>query len=138
VARARERVDPRRDRREDAGIGWQARLGLESAEDVVAPRRAFLTAVAATALNPLTIALWTVSFSAAAPARSTSSTATGRSAPRRRARDAHWDGGFSVGVVLVRRRAGPRSLGLIDVVSGALLVGFGALHGYRAVREHQT
>jgi putative LysE/RhtB family amino acid efflux pump len=139
VARARERVDPRRDRREDAGIGWQARLGLESAEDVVAPRRAFLTAVAATALNPLTIALWTVSFPAAAPARSTSSTATAAALLLGVALGTlTWYGGFSVGVVLVRRRAGPRSLGLIDVVSGALLVGFGALHGYRAVREHQT
>src|SRR5215467_8691648 len=48
--------------------GWRARAGLESEEEVVAPSRAFLTAVAATALNPLTIALWTVSFPAAAPA----------------------------------------------------------------------
>jgi putative LysE/RhtB family amino acid efflux pump len=44
-------------------IGWRARFGLETADEVVVPSRAFLTAVAATALNPLTIALWTVSFS---------------------------------------------------------------------------
>jgi putative LysE/RhtB family amino acid efflux pump len=36
-------------------VGWRARVGLEPADDVVAPSRAFLTAVAATALNPLTI-----------------------------------------------------------------------------------
>jgi threonine/homoserine/homoserine lactone efflux protein len=55
-------------------IGWRARVGLETERDVVAPSRAFLTAVAATALNPLTIALWTVSFPAAAPTRATGST----------------------------------------------------------------
>lgn len=54
--------------------GWRAREGLESDDDVVVPSRAFLTAVAATALNPLTIALWTVSFPAAAPAQATRST----------------------------------------------------------------
>jgi threonine/homoserine/homoserine lactone efflux protein len=35
----------------------RARLGLEAPEEVVEPRRAFATALAATALNPLTIAL---------------------------------------------------------------------------------
>jgi threonine/homoserine/homoserine lactone efflux protein len=55
--------------------GWRARAGLESEDEVVAPSRAFLTAVAATALNPLTIALWTVSFPAAAPAEARGSTA---------------------------------------------------------------
>ena len=45
-------------------IGFRARFGLETAEEVGTPRRAFATAFAATALNPLTIALWT----AAAPA----------------------------------------------------------------------
>jgi putative LysE/RhtB family amino acid efflux pump len=56
-------------------LGMRARSGLEFPEEVVAPSRAFLTAVAATALNPLTIALWTVSFPAAAPAHAASSTA---------------------------------------------------------------
>jgi threonine/homoserine/homoserine lactone efflux protein len=56
-------------------LGLRARFGLESADEVVAPSRAFVTAVAATALNPLTIALWTVSFPAAAPAQATRSTA---------------------------------------------------------------
>jgi putative LysE/RhtB family amino acid efflux pump len=39
--------------------GVRARTGLELDEEVVAPRSAFVTAVAATALNPLTIGLWT-------------------------------------------------------------------------------
>ena|SRR5919204_4025082 len=36
--------------------GFRARLGLETDEEVATPRRAFATALAATALNPLTIA----------------------------------------------------------------------------------
>jgi threonine/homoserine/homoserine lactone efflux protein len=55
--------------------GIRARSGLEADEEVVVPSRAFLNAVAATAFNPLTIALRTVSFPAAAPARATGSTA---------------------------------------------------------------
>src|SRR5215216_4825322 len=46
--------------------GLRARVGAEADGEVTTPRRAFATAVAATALNPLTIALWTISFPAAA------------------------------------------------------------------------
>ena len=38
-------------------FGFRARFGLETPEEVGTPRRAFATAFAATALNPLTIAL---------------------------------------------------------------------------------
>ena len=47
--------------------GVRARTGLETEFEVGTPRQAFATAAAATALNPLTIALWTVSFPATAP-----------------------------------------------------------------------
>ena len=118
-------------------IGWRARFGLETAEEVVAPSRAFLTAVAATALNPLTIALWTVSFPAAAPAEATRSVA-----------DAAvllvgvglgtltWYGGFSAAVAAIRKRVGDGLLELIDFASGSGLIGFGALLGYRTVHDH--
>src|SRR4029453_11714306 len=39
-------------------IGLRARFGLETAEEVGTPRRAFATAFAATALNPLPIGPW--------------------------------------------------------------------------------
>jgi putative LysE/RhtB family amino acid efflux pump len=118
-------------------IGWRARFGLESADDVVAPSRAFLTAVAATALNPLTIALWTVSFPAIAPAEATSSTATAAALLLGVGLGTlSWYGGFSTAVALVRTRVGPRLLGLVDVVSGAGLIGFGSLLGYRTLHEH--
>jgi putative LysE/RhtB family amino acid efflux pump len=117
--------------------GIRARSGLESADEVVAPSAAFLTAVAATAFNPLTIALWTVSFPAAAPARASGSTAAaigllvgvGLGTLT-------WYGGFATGVALVRRRIGRRLLRAIDVVSGLGLIGFGGLLGYRTLHEH--
>jgi putative LysE/RhtB family amino acid efflux pump len=115
-------------------IGMRARMGLESAVDVVAPRRAFVTAVAATALNPLTVALWTVSFPAAAPARATSSTAGSAALLVGVALGTlTWYGGFSTAVALLRRRVGGRVLRAVDVVSGTGLIGFGGLLGYRTL-----
>jgi len=118
--------------------GIRARSGLESPDEVVVPSRAFLTAVAATALNPLTIALWTVSFPAAAPAQATTST------------DAaailligvglgtlSWYGGFSTVVALFRKRVGRRLLRLIDLTTGSGLIAFGGLLGYRTLHQHE-
>jgi threonine/homoserine/homoserine lactone efflux protein len=117
-------------------IGFRARLGLEGVDDVVAPRRAFLTAFAATALNPLTIALWTVSFPAAAPGAARGSAghavelllgvAVGTLT---------WYGGFSTAVALARRRVGDRLVRAVDTVTGLGLVGFGGVLAYRAVRD---
>jgi putative LysE/RhtB family amino acid efflux pump len=120
-------------------IGWRARFGLESADDVVAPRRAFLTALAATALNPLTIALWTVSFPAAAPERASKSTATAAALLLGVGLGTlTWYGGFSTLVALMRKRVGPRLLRLVDIISGAGLIGFGSLLGYRTLHQHQS
>src|SRR5215210_2480816 len=44
---------------------FRVRLGGELAEEVATPRRAFATALAATASNPLTIATWAAIFTAA-------------------------------------------------------------------------
>jgi putative LysE/RhtB family amino acid efflux pump len=60
-----------------AWAGIRARLGHEWPEDVLRPKQAFLSAVAATALNPLTVALWTISFPAAAPSASAGSVGSG-------------------------------------------------------------
>jgi threonine/homoserine/homoserine lactone efflux protein len=61
------------------GIGtlWSAfrvRLGGEADEEVARPRRAFLTSLAATASNPLTILSWGAVFAAAATADAASTT----------------------------------------------------------------
>jgi len=116
--------------------GIRARSGLESLDEVVVPSRAFLTAVAATALNPLTIALWTVSFPAAAPSRATSSTAAaGALLVGVGLGTLTWYGGFATVVALVQRRIGRRLLRAIDVAGGSGLIGFGGLLGYRALHE---
>jgi putative LysE/RhtB family amino acid efflux pump len=117
--------------------GIRARSGLESPDEVVAPSRAFLTAVAATALNPLTIALWTISFPAAAPAGATSSAAAAAALLVGVALGTlSWYGGFSTGVALFRNRVGPRSLRLVDLATGSGLIVFGGLLGLRAVHDH--
>jgi putative LysE/RhtB family amino acid efflux pump len=117
-------------------LGVRARSGLELADDVVVPSRAFLTAIAATALNPLTIALWTVSFPAAAPTQATSST-TGAAALLLGVGlgTLTWYGGFSTAVALVRTRVGSRLLQVVDIAIGCGLIAFGGLLGYRAVHE---
>jgi threonine/homoserine/homoserine lactone efflux protein len=114
--------------------GIRAQAGLEAPEDVLALSHAFLTAVAATALSPLTIALWTVSFPAAAPEHAT--TSTGAAAALLVGvglGTLSWYGGFSTAVALVRRRVGDRSLRFVDAVSGCGLIGFGGLLGYRSL-----
>ena len=116
--------------------GFRARAGLESIEDIVLPRRAFLTAVAATALNPLTIALWTVSFPAAAPSSATASAAhvlTLRAGVA--LGTVSWYCGFSTAVALGRRWAGERLLQTVDVVTGSGLVVFGGLLAYRSLDD---
>jgi putative LysE/RhtB family amino acid efflux pump len=120
-------------------IGWRSRSGLESVAEVVSPRRAFLTALAATALNPLTIALWTVSSPTAAPARATTSAASAAALLVGVGLGTlSWYGGFSTGVALVRKRIGTRLLRVVDTASGAGLIGFGSLLGYRSLHERAS
>jgi threonine/homoserine/homoserine lactone efflux protein len=117
-------------------IGIRARLGLELEGEVATPGSAFLTALAATALNPLTIALWTLSFPAAAPSLEGRGDglallvglAAGTLA---------WYGGFALAVAAARHRVGPRLLSAVDVGIGGGLVAFGGLLGYRALRENE-
>jgi putative LysE/RhtB family amino acid efflux pump len=117
-------------------IGFRARAGLETAEEVVAPQRAFLTACLATAFNPLTIALWTVSFPAAAPS-------SGRNSVTHAAAllggvglgTLTWYCGFSTTVALAGRRLSDRVLRALDVVAGCGLIVFGGLLAYRSVHE---
>lgn len=112
-------------------IGFRARFGLETAEEVGTPRRAFATALAATAFNPLTIALWT----AAAPAAVSgahSSTDTVALLIGVGLGTLTWYTCFAGAIALARKRVGPRLLAAVDVTAGAGIVAFGALMGYRA------
>ena len=118
---------------------FRVRLGGETAAEVATPRRAFATALAATASNPLTIATWAAIFTAASAAAvgDAAESATGA---------ALMLGGVALGtlaafsalsllVSLVRGRFGPRLLAAVDGVAGAGLLGFAGLLGWRAVHD---
>jgi putative LysE/RhtB family amino acid efflux pump len=114
-------------------VGFRARFGLETEDEVGTPRRAFATAFAATALNPLTIALWT----AAAPAALSGAASSVRTVTLLVGvglGTLTWYTCFAGAIALARRRIGPRLLAAIDVGAGAGIFGFGAYLGYRAAR----
>lgn len=118
---------------------FRVRLGGESEEEVASPPRAFATAVAATASNPLTIATWAAIFTAASAAAvgdaasSTSGAALMLSGVALGTLTAFTT--LSVLIALVRNRFGPRLLTTVDVVAGTGLLGFAGVLGWRAVHE---
>lgn len=112
---------------------FRVRAGLEAAEEVASPRKAFLTALGATASNPLTIASWAAVFAAASSADV--------------ARDSvllvagvgigslAWCSLLACACAVARRRIGPRLLQAVDVGAGGAIVGFGAVLGYRTLSD---
>jgi len=116
-------------------IGFRARFGLETAEEVGTPRRAFATAFAATALNPLTIALWTAAASAAVSGGSRSSAGTVALLAGVGLGTLSWYTAFAGAIALTRQRIGPRLLAAIDIGAGAGILGFGAYLGLRTARS---
>jgi putative LysE/RhtB family amino acid efflux pump len=118
---------------------FRVRLGGEAYEEVASPRRAFATAVAATASNPLTIATWAAIFTAASAASVGDAANSAGGAALMLAGVALGTltafTTLSVLVALVRQRFGPRLLTTVDVVAGTGLLGFAGLLGWRAVHE---
>jgi len=115
-------------------IGFRARFGLETAEEVGTPRRAFATAFVATAFNPLTIALWTAAAPAAVSGGSRSSVGTAGLLVGVGLGTLTWYTAFAGAIALARHRIGPRLLAAIDIGAGAGILGFGAYLGYRTAR----
>ena len=109
---------------------FRVRAGLEVRDDVATPRRAFLTAVAATASNPATIVSWAAIFGAASTATSAApvplvvGVALG---------SLTWVSGLSCIVAVVRRAAGPRTVRLADAIAGLGLATFGGVLGWKAL-----
>jgi putative LysE/RhtB family amino acid efflux pump len=115
---------------------WRVRLGGESDDEVGSPRRAFLTAVAATASNPLTILSWAAIFAAASTAGATADTAGAVALLAGVAVGSlSWFAALTGIVSLARRRVRGAWLTVIDLLSGLGLVVFGAVLGVRSVRE---
>lgn len=113
---------------------WSAfriRLGGESDDELATPRAAFLTALAATASNPLTIASWAAVFAAASTA--------GGGGPLLLLGvglgSLTWMTILAGGVSVASRWVGPRLLRTVDGVAGAGVLGFGALLAYRTLRD---
>jgi putative LysE/RhtB family amino acid efflux pump len=118
---------------------WSAfriRLGGEADEEVGKPWRAFVTSLAATASNPLTILSWGAVFAAASTADAASTTA----------RSIALLAGVGIGsicwfalltgaVSLARRRIGDRLLRVVDAGAGLGVLGFAGVLGVRAARE---
>jgi putative LysE/RhtB family amino acid efflux pump len=111
---------------------FRVRAGGEAVEEVATPRRAFMTALAATASNPMTIASWAALFAAASVASVVDSgpaivaflvgILVGSWA---------WHVVLSVVMAGLGRRAGTRTLATVDVVSGVGIAGFGLALGWR-------
>lgn len=115
---------------------FRVRLGGETDSEVATPRRAFLTSLAATASNPLTIASWAAVFAAASTAGIASTTGSavafvggvglGSMA---------WVTLLALGVAAARARVGPRLLETLDALAGSAIMGFGGLLAWRTLRE---
>jgi putative LysE/RhtB family amino acid efflux pump len=110
------------------------RIRLGEAAESVTPRRGFLTALSATASNPLTIASWAAIFSAASAAGAADTFAgavlliagVGLGSLT-------WDVTLATGTALVGRAAGERLLRVVDLVAGVGLICFGAALAFRVL-----
>jgi len=115
---------------------FRVRLGGEADEEVATPRRAFLTALGATASNPLTIASWAALFAAASVAGAADSPpgavvlVVGVGLGSLSAVSA-----LAFGVSWARRWVGARLLRAVDGVAGSALVAFGGVLAWRTFHE---
>jgi putative LysE/RhtB family amino acid efflux pump len=115
---------------------WRVRMGGEVPEEVATPRRAFLTALAATASNPLTIASWAAIFAAASTAGATDSAGgTALLLAGVGIGSLSWMTILATGVSLGRRWIGDRTLRAVDTVAGLGIAGFGVALGHRTLQE---
>ena len=97
-------------------------------------RRAFATAVIATASNPLTIVSWAAIF-AGATAAAAAGSAGGATllVVGVAAGSATWFALLATGVASARRALGRRTMQAADIVAGLGLIGFGGLLVYEGI-----
>jgi len=117
---------------------WSAfriRMGGESSEELATPRAAFVTALGATASNPLTIASWAAVFAAASTAGATEGYAVLLLLAGVGLGSLTWMAILTGGVSLSRRWVGDRMLRAVDGLAGIGLLGFGGLLAYRTLRD---
>jgi putative LysE/RhtB family amino acid efflux pump len=115
---------------------FRVRMGGETREELATPRAAFVTALAATASNPLTIASWAAVFTAASTAGA--ATASGGAALLLAGvglGSLTWMTLLAGGVSVARRWVGPRMLRAVDGIAGAGVLAFGGLLAFRTLRD---
>jgi putative LysE/RhtB family amino acid efflux pump len=118
---------------------FRVRTGGEADEEVARPRQAFLTGVAATASNPLTIISWAAVFAAASTASVASDTgSTAALLVGVGLGSFTWMAGLACMVALARRRVGPRGLRAVDAFAGSGLLLFAGALGYRALDDRSS
>jgi putative LysE/RhtB family amino acid efflux pump len=113
---------------------FRVRSGGENEAELSSPRRAFATALAATASNPLTIVSWAAIF-AGATAAAAADTAGGAAllVAGVAAGSLLWFVALSLGVASIRRGVGERAMRIADCVAGLGLIGFGGLLLYEGI-----
>ena len=113
----------------------RVRLGGEVDAEVGTPRKAFATALGATASNPLTIASWAAIFTAASTAGAAHDSGVVLLLAGVGLGSMTWMAILATGVSVARRRVGDRALRAVDVLAGAGLIGFGGLLAWRTANE---
>jgi putative LysE/RhtB family amino acid efflux pump len=114
---------------------FRVRAGLEAAEEVASPRKAFATSLAATASNPLTIASWAAVFAAASTAGAAQGAAVLALLAGVGLGSLSWMALLTGGVSLARRLVGDRLLRVVDGLAGLGLLSFGGLLAFRTLRD---
>ena len=114
---------------------FRVRTGGELDFEVSGPRRAFLTSLAGTASNPLTIASWAAIFAAASAGTGRSPGAAALVVVGVTFGSATWVGTLASATAVVRRAVGPRAIRAADAIAGLGLLGFGGVLAYGAVHD---
>ena len=114
---------------------FRVRTGGELDFEVSGPRRAFLTSLAGTASNPLTIASWAAIFAAASAGTGRSPAAAALVVVGVTFGSATWVGMLASATAVVRRAVGPRAIRAADAIAGLGLLGFGGVLAYGAVHD---
>jgi putative LysE/RhtB family amino acid efflux pump len=111
--------------------GFRIRVGGEVPSEVQTPRRAFLTSLAGTASNPLTIASWAAVFAAASVAGAAKTTGEALMLVFGAGIGSlTWVSILASAVAIARRALGPRAIRFADVLAGLGLIGFGGALAY--------
>jgi putative LysE/RhtB family amino acid efflux pump len=115
---------------------FRVRQGFEADDEVATVRSAFTTAVAATASNPLTIASWAAIFAAASIGEVASGPASATALLAGVAvGSALWFATLSGVLGVLGRRLPDRALVWVDGLSGAGVLAFAGLLGWRSFRR---